>query len=205
MPWPTRENPSNVTGRRCLLLLLTWSMYCGCRPKESADGPDHLQSYYDISTFVYDQAHILDSLRPTLHKRATINGSTERAALVPDSAVWMEELDPLLKLDLNEPHLVDLYDVSRSGDVVRYTSRKSGETRVDHLEIGFDNEGLPARVTADIANENPLFSMYRSVEFVFTQVDDAHLLHSYKIAGWQKMALLDTNRIEAFAEVQYGR
>ena len=204
MRWQIRGNPNNVIGRSVFWLVLGSIGLCGCGVEDSATG-ESSRNFYDIEGLVREQLTMLDSIRPSVEKYAEINGDSERNVFIPDSATWREELDPLSGLDLNEPHLYDLYEVWEVQDSgIQYKSIRAKETRIDEVNIAFEGDmEKPAHVTARISSSNPLFSMSRNVAFEFAAMNGLHILKSYSITGWQKMVLLDTNHIRVSSEIMY--
>lgn len=180
-----------------------FGMLAGCSVDSTRPGED-VQVYYDLKGLVRRQVTLLDSIGPTVSKAAEINSQHERVTFKPDSAEWAAELDPLLRLDLNEPHLTDLYDIEVQGNGLQYKSRNPHETRVDLLRIVQSPEtDILEAVYATIGDANPLFSMHRNIYFVFSLKAGHPALTSYSISGWQKMLLLDTNHISVESSIDY--
>lgn len=183
-------------------LLLLW---LSCVEKDSRNS-DEINVYYSIKGLVEQQLAMLDSISPSLIKIAEINGKTEKGQLVPDSLGWVRELEMLHDLDLNEPNLVSAYleenTMNGSDNSISYSSIDPAKTRVDQLTIRFDAaSALPVSLEATISDSNPLFKIFRTLHFRFSESAKLPLINSYSISGWQKMILMDTNRFKINCEV----
>lgn len=166
-------------------------------------------AFYDINGLIDEQVKILDSINPSILKKAILNGKEEVTELTPlDSETWTKELIILKSVDINRSMLSDSYRITESSDSnskkILYTSKYPEKTKVEELSIllSISNQN-PIEIHATVDNKNELFDSSKKLEIEFTTKDDILLLTSYKIEGSQKMISKDSNTYLIEAKIVY--
>lgn len=164
-----------------------------------------IDSYYDINGLIDQQVILLESISPSLLKKATIDGIEEIQELSSLDSTWEKELVIFKSADINKPLLVDSYNIKKAedGTSINYTSKFPKSTSVDSLTIFLDEEKNPKRILASLNDRNTLFLSNKKLEMVFKNHLNQHLLDSYTISGWQKMTSKDSTSYLIKAEVIY--
>lgn len=176
--------------------------------------PDQTQSqktinnYYDINGLIDDQVKALDSISPSLFKKAVIGNDEEVLEFTPFDSSWSKELMILRSADINKPILADSYLTMEIPDTERktiiYTSKYPETTEVDSLSISYHKTILnPLRIYASLSHQNALFTSMKTFDISFLPVNNASLISGYKIRGWQKMISRDTTSYILEAVIKY--
>ena len=183
---------------------MIWSCIPDQNNKTITDNP-----FYDINGLIDEQVKILDSISPSILKKAVLNGKEEFTELTPvDSGTWAKELIIFKSVDINRSMLSDSYMMNESFDSdnkkIIYTSKYSEKTKVEELSILLDTESQnPIEIHATVDDRNELFDSSKKLEIHFITKDDILLLTSYKIEGSQKMISKDSTIFLIEAEIVY--
>lgn len=166
-------------------------------------------SFYDINGLIDEQVKILDSISPSILKKAILNGKEEFTKLTPiDSATWAKELIIFKSADINRSMLSDSYVITESinshSKNILYTSKYPGKTKVEELSVLLGNaDQNPIEIHAIVDNRNELFDSAKKLEIHFITKGGILLLSSYKIEGSQKMISKDSTTYVIKAEIIY--
>lgn len=184
--------------------MISWS----CVP----ENPENAKSdklYYDIYGLIDEQIKLLDSISPSLYKKAVINGIKEESQFVPeDSAAWSKELQIFKSADINKSILGDSYIISESSGLnartITYSSKYPKSTLVDSILIQLaENNHLPLKFHAYLNSKNELYVSSKELEMHFVNKNGKHRLSSYTIEGSQKMISKDSTSYLIEAEIVY--
>ena len=152
--------------------------------------------FFDINGLIDEQIKLLDSINPSVFKKANIDGKEEVSEIKPtDSSEWSKELAIFKAIDLNRSILVDSYDIEKSStnlNFTRYISRYPEDTEVDTLTIEFYSDQNPKRIKAYLEAHNELFQSSKTLDMQFTGHNDISIISAYRIEGWQKMISKDS-------------
>lgn len=166
-------------------------------------------SFYDINGLIDEQVKILDSISPSILKKAILNGKEEVTNLTPiDSATWAKELIIFKSADINRSILSDSYEIAESLDSnskkILYTSKYPEKTNVEKLSIllGIADQN-PIQIHATVDNRNELFDSAKKLQMHFITKNGILLLSSYNIEGSQKMISKDSTTYLIEAEIIY--
>lgn len=157
-----------------------------------------VNTFFDIAGLIDNQVQLLDSIGPSLLKKAIIDGVEENTQFTPsDDTIWAKELMIFKSADINKPKLVDNYDIMETqisgAKIIIYKSKYPDTTQVDSLAISFsDSENKPLTIHALLVSNNTLFESEKTLELSFKDVSGQTILSKYKIEGWQKMISKDS-------------
>ena len=155
-------------------------------------------TFFDITGLIDNQVQLLDSIGPSLLKKAIIDGVEENTQITPsDDTIWAKELMIFKSADINKPKLADNYDIIETqisgSKTIIYKSKYPETTQVDSLVISFsDGENKPLTIHARLVSSNTLFESEKNLELAFKVVSGQIILSKYKIEGWQKMISKDS-------------
>ena len=166
-------------------------------------------SFYDINGLIDQQIKMLDSIGPSMIKKATIGAIEETNRFAPeDSTAWSNEISIFRSIDINKPLLKDSYSISevKKGDNknITYSSKYPSKTIVEELSIQWFEKGeISLKIKANLDSRNPLFKSVRTMEMEFKDVNGLQALSHYKSEGWQKMVSKDSSLYVIEAEIIY--
>lgn len=185
-------------------MVVCWS----CVPEKN-DKAKSVKLYYDIHGLIDEQVKLLDSISPSLYKKAVINGVEEISQFVPeDSAAWSKELQIFKSADINKSILSDSYAITESSEVnvktITYSSKYSESTLVDNLLIQIaENNNKLQKFHAHLNNKNELYASSKELEMYFINENGKHRIAGYSIAGSQKMISKDSAYYLIEAKITY--
>jgi len=187
-----------------LVVLNFWS----CIPEKNKK-VESVKAFYDINGLIDEQIKLLDSVSPSILKKAIIDGEeavTELKHL--DSAGWSKELIVFKSADINRSILSDSYTISESSNteiqILTYHSKYKEKTQVEELSIHLNKENhKPLTIHAVLDNSNELFKSAKTLELHFKEINDLPLITRYKISGWQKMISKDSTSYLIVSELIY--
>ena len=175
---------------RWLIYLVVLSVWA-CVPDQTQNhGTANI--YYDINGLIDVQVKALDSISPSLFKKAIIGDAKEVLEYTPIDSSWSKELMIFRAADINKPILADSYFTVELSDpetkTIKYISKYPETTEVDSLLISYqETRSNPLRIYASLSHENALFTSKKTFEISFLQENNRSLISGYKIRGWQKM------------------
>lgn len=184
-----------------LTLLLAIVFLSSCSQRESAG----TKAFYDIDSLITLQLKSLDGY--TLNKSVEIDRKKEETTFVPDSLQWVNELDIFRQLDqLNKASFRDAYVVTDTRDTnSNLMVREVKATRpVPVSLVRFYYLRTPEdlrRIEAEWTEENPLYVNKRNMTMELERFNDVHLVHRYRIEGFQKMVMSDSVHFVIAGEV----
>ena len=182
---------------------------CSCF-QEQASKIQPNEAFYDIKGLVDEQIKMLDSIGPSIIKKANMGLNEETNQFVPaDSIAWSKEIYIFKSIDINKPLLKDSYTVADEmvGNYrsITYSSKYPSQTIVDNFTIQLTKEGgLPLELYASLDSRNPLYKSVRTMEMRFTNLNGKQVLSHYKSRGWQKMISKDSAQYSIDSEVIYN-
>lgn len=183
------------------MVLFSWS----CVPDQMAI-INTADSFYDINGLIDEQIKMLDSISPSIVKKATIGAEEEMTK--EDPTTWSKEMNIFRSADINKPLLRDSYEVSNISagnfETILYKSKRPDGTIVDELSIELiQGSQKPVKVIARLNSKNPLFNSVKTLEMYFQNIDGKQMLSKYKSQGWQKMISKDSTYYTIEAELVY--
>lgn len=178
---------------RFLFLALAWLML-SCGPRTSAP----IQGAFDVDAFLNSQVTLLSQRGVTLQKRADVNGIGSDSTLVPSATRWGQELDIFRQLNLIGSRLYSetyerdntLDDPQSNLKIQRYRS-KTAPLRELRLYYQDDLRHL-RRLEGEVVEDNPMYLARRALTLEVEEVGGQLILTSYRVVGYQKLALRDT-------------
>ncbi len=178
---------------RFLSLALLWLML-SCGPRTKAP----IQGTFDVDAFLNAQVKLLSQRRATLQKQADVNGVGSDSTLIPSTARWEKELEIFRQLNLIGSTLYsDSYDRDKTLDdpqsnlkIQRYRS-ESAPLRELRLYYQDDLRHL-RRLEGEVVEDNPMYLAARTLILEVEEDGDQLILTSYRVVGYQKLALRDT-------------
>jgi len=174
-------------------------------PDQSNVG-NQTNTFYDIEGLIDEQIKLLDSIGPSIIKKATVGLDEEINR--DDGADWSNELLVFRSADINKPLLRDSYEISNTSKgnfrTTLYISKSPGETTVDKLSVQkIGNSEKAVKIHARLDSKNPLFGSAMTLEMDFQSLDGKHLLTRYASHGWQKMVSKDSTYYSIETELVY--
>lgn len=178
---------------RVLSLALLWLML-SCGPRTSAP----IQGAFDVDAFLNAQVNLLGERGATLEKRADVNGVGSDSTLIPSAVQWEKELEIFRQLNLIGSRLYsDSYDRDNTLDdpqsnlkIQRYRSA-TAPLREFRLYYQDDLRHL-RRLEGEVVEDNPMYLAARTLTLEVEEDGDQLILTSYRVVGYQKLALRDT-------------
>jgi len=165
------------------------------------------KSFYDIDSLVTLQINALKSTSYALNKSVEIDGEKEQTRFVPDSLQWVNELDIFRQVDqINKASFRDAYVVSETRDTnSNLTVREIRAQRPIPVSlVKFYYLRTPddlRKIEATWTEENALYTNTRKMVMELERFNDVHLVHRYRIEGFQKMVMNDSVRFVIAGEV----
>ncbi|MCK5702273.1 MAG: hypothetical protein KAI29_14005 [Cyclobacteriaceae bacterium] len=178
-----------------ILFLLGFAWSCGPVKNKKTETAS---TFFDIAGLIDNQVQLLDSIGPSLLKKAIIDGVEENTHFTPsDDDVWAKELMIFKSADINKPTLADIYETKETrisgSKIIIYKSKYPETTQVDSLAISFStSKNKPLTIHARLVSSNTLFESEKTLELAFKAVSGQIILSKYKIEGWQKMISKDS-------------
>lgn len=163
------------------------------------------KTFYDIDSLITLQLKSLDGY--TLSKSVEIDRKKEETTFVPDSLQWVNELDIFRQLDqLNKASFRDAYVVTDTRDAnSNLMVREVKATRPVPVSLVrfyyLRNPEDLRRIEAEWTEENPLYVNKRNMTMELERFNDVHLVHRYRIEGFQKMVMSDSVHFVIAGEV----
>jgi hypothetical protein len=165
------------------------------------------KSFYDIDSLVALQIETLKNAGYELNKSVEIDGQKEQITFVPDSLQWVHELDVFRQLDqVNKASFRDAYVVTDRRDInsnlmVREVKANRpvpvSLVRFYYLRTPEDLRKIEATWT----EENTLYVNTRTMTMELERFNDVHLVHRYRVEGFQKMVMSDSVHFVISGEV----
>lgn len=188
---------------RWLILLIGLTCW-SCAPESDKEKST---TFYDINGLIDEQIILLDSISPSILKKAIIGGKEENTQFTPiDSADWSRELSIFKSADINRSMLIDSYNIITAVDnsATIYKSKYPEDTEVETLSVKFDKSTLkPLEIHAIMDNSNELFNSTRTLEMHFRKLHGKMMLSRYKTEGQQQMISKDSVTYLIEAEIIY--
>lgn len=184
----------------CIILFMT-----GCMPEKLPS--TEKDRFFDVQELMNEQALLLDSLKPSLHKIAHLGDKSDNTVFTPDSADWRREFDIFLELNIDKPVLWDMYeeeefyDSAASAEVLRYKLNDPKAKGVTCLDI-YRRGGQLVMVKGEYREQSLLYVASRKLLIDFS-TSNGPRLSNYSVEGWQKIIFQDTSFYEIKAEVLY--
>lgn len=178
---------------RFLSLVFLWLML-SCGPKAKAP----IQGTFDVDAFLNAQVNLLSQRGATLQKRADVNGVGSDSTLVPSAARWEKELEIFRQLNLIGSQLYSdsydrdnaLKDPQSNLKIQRY---RSATAPLRELRLYYqDDLRRLRRLEGEVVEDNPMYQAGRMLTLDVEEDGDHLILISYRVMGYQKLALRDT-------------
>lgn len=163
--------------------------------------------FYDIDSLVSLQIANLKNSHYELSKFVEIDGKQETVRYVPDSTQWATELDIFRQLDdINKASFRDAYVMSDSRDsnsnLTIREIRAQRPTPVSVVRFYFlQNPSDLRKIEAVWNEENALYKDTRRLTMEFEPSNRVHLVHRYRVEGFQKMVMDDSVRFVIAGEI----
>lgn len=180
-----------------------------CRPGEIPN--DDSVYYYDIRGLLKQQLVMLDTINPTVLKKAVFDGKEEFESFKLDSAGWVSEFELFMTIDLNKPMLYGIYriDTLTKEDgkfVIQYQAREKYPQGLESLKIVYKEQpDMPDYIQAVYQESNPMYRTERKLSLFFKYPYGAPRLASYEILGTQKMIMKPLVSFEVESILNYDR
>ncbi len=184
-----------VQGAWCLVL---GALLIGCAERQNVAQ----RSYFNIDSLVTNQVTAL--AKHQLNKSVSIGSATDQTSFTPDSLQWANELDVFRQLgQVNKASFRDAYVVSDIRDtnsnlmVREFKAQRPVPVtlmRVYYLRTPDD----VGKIEATLVEENTLYSDTRRM---ILELERSHLLHRYRVEGYQKMVMDDSVRFVIAGEI----
>jgi len=182
------------------------ALSASCVNPENGEAENNL--YFNVKGLLDGQIVMMDSLKPSLVKKAVLKGDPDHSTFQPDSAAWARELELFYELDLNKTSLRDKYKIERTfqedfaQQAIVYSSLDEEETAVDQVKIVFEH-GQPRLLEGVYNSKSPLFNSRRNLSIWFAPLDSVNVISAYAISGAQKMVWTDTVYFEIEGKLAY--
>ncbi len=165
--------------------------------------------YYNIDSLITSQLDILNSIKPSITKVATIDSTQDQSTFTPDSTLWANELAVYRHLDvINKPIYVDAYNVSDEQDsnsnlkVRAFTAIK--DVPLKSLRIYYqDTPDKVKRIEASLNEQNSLYYSSRKFSIELDDLNNQMALIRFSVEGTQKMILRDSVNFSISTKVNY--
>jgi len=164
---------------------------------------------FNVDSVIKVQVINLLAQEATIQKTARLNGKETTSSVAPrDTVEWEHELSIFLGLDvLNKPINKEQYISKTEPDpetelMVKSFSTTKKELPVKYLRVYYDQDlSNIQKIEASYHETNTLYKSARLLTMDFAEVDNVHLLSSYRITGGQKMFLDDSVEYEIAATI----
>lgn len=185
---------------RLLLLIIILSYLLGSCDQSNQES---VNMYFSMDSLVNQQINLLLSRKTNLKKSAIINNKSEVIELLPDSVVWVNELDIFRKAEINKAAYVDAFEVISYNDlesglqVLSFDAKEDAPVRF--IRIYYQNEPENIKwIEAEIKEETRVFSQQKKLRMEFRSIGSEIYLSAYSVTGRQKMILSEptTYRLE---------
>jgi len=145
--------------------------------------PDGKKRYFDVAGFIASEAEKLTSLKLPVKKKVMLNGKEEMHVMTVDN--WENELGAFREADINKKSFLGKYEADTALDgsslSVRYSATEEN-FRTRELNIEFNSENNPVKITAVVASSNVLYSSRQQLIY---EPDKG-----YRISGKQSIRFL---------------
>lgn len=175
-----------------------------CAPEQTS-GP----LLFDFDKLIDDQVSQLSQRRRVIEKVANVKGQHSDSTYIPSTEGWMRELEIFRKLSVaNLSAYRKLYQVT-DGVKDKHSNLKIRElvaAKAPVKTIRFyyqDDFSRLRRLEAELVETNWLFENARQLRLDFDEEDGQLLLHSYTMAGYQKMVFSDTVKFAVSGSVDW--
>jgi hypothetical protein len=180
---------------RVFSVVLLW-LIAGCGPRSSST----VQGTFDVDAFLNAQVGLLSQRGVTLQKQAAVNGVGSDSTLVPSAARWTKELEIFRQLNQIGSRLYsDTYDRDNALDDPQSNLKiqrfSSATAPLRELRLYYqDDLSHLRRVVGEVVEDNPMYAAGRTLTLEIEEDGAQLMLSSYRVVGYQKLALRDTAR-----------
>jgi hypothetical protein len=173
----------------CLLVTLVALSLFSC-DSETENDRDQGRAFYDVAGFIHDQSIQLNEIKPTVVKTTRMGDESNK--LSATEIDWQKELELFSQADLNKPAYRQSYLVSRpDSSTYQYTSKEGDRLSVRSLRIVVDSTNMPLYIKAVMKAENKLYTSEKIIEMHCRRVKNLLRINSYRVEGFQKLAMMD--------------
>ncbi|MDB5263384.1 MAG: hypothetical protein JWQ14_2667 [Adhaeribacter sp.] len=162
--------------------------------------------YFDVATFIQQQATLLNKEKPVVTKTVSENGAVAETKKVSNSD-WRKELETFGELDINKPAFRNSYTSTRQQNpatgltTLTYRKKPGYDGTVQYLIIYTDSTGQVVRLRGLQETQNVLLLSRRELELRCHTKKGGSRVISYNIQGLQKPVIFDTLRYAVFAKI----
>ncbi|GEM_PF-4073058 len=179
--------------KRYLLLLLGLGILAACRP--AAEGAAEKTRFYDLQSFLNEEAGRYSEGRYRMITRAGVNGQYESDTLIAaDSSAWCRLFHLLIESDINKDALRSRYKMESSesagGKMTRYEALDEGLS-VRQLSVE-EKDGNIWRIALLLDEKNPVYHSRQKILYVRDSI--------YRIEARQRVMLASPDSF--FVEVR---
>jgi hypothetical protein len=165
----------------------------GC--DNAANQPSARPAYFDVAGFVNAQIQTLTAQKPPVDKNAIIKGQSNHQ--ISRDIDWAKELALFLEADINKPAFRNSYAINRPDSLTYEYTLKPTEERltVRELTVRLDpKSGKPARLTALLKTENPLYTSERHLLLESAPSSPSTFgVYHYQVEGFQQLTYFHRN------------
>lgn len=181
---------------KTILFTLLLLVGASCAPtSRKAESPE-----LNIDTLLARQVRILAEGHVTLTKSAEVSANRTDTTFAPDYSEWQSELQVFDALGILDQRLYqgtyrieDPIDDPQSNLQIRRYTNHNAPLRL--VQVSYQGEFMRIRQIMGIVEENnPLYAARRELTLRFDDIHGTPALASYRIHGFQKVALRDTVR-----------
>ena len=177
-------------------------LLAGCGDASPAAPASRQPLYFDTKGLLNKQIAQLNQRQAAVVKRVNLRGGSVETVRVP-AVKWADELQIFFQADINKAALRGAYRVDSvalpAGLVQRSYTRRPGQANAPVAQLVVVEQGaVPQEITADIIQNNPLFSARKTLRL---RLQHGQLRH-YEVVGTQKLILFDTLRYAAAGAIE---
>jgi hypothetical protein len=175
-----------------LAFILVFNFSCN----SSERGQKDTKTYFDLKGFVNEQITYLSARKPLVVKTLFADGKSEKHS--SKEINWSRELELFVQSDINKPAYQKSYKVTRPDSLTYIYTLNAGETLpVQQLTISLDSTSkMPRTVRASVLSKNRLYESKKDIEFQCGAYSGKWSILSYRISGYQKLAVWDAKRFD---------
>lgn len=183
-------------------VVLIFSLH-GCQ-----NSTERSATYFD--SLIVTQINRLSEAKPSLTKRATMDGKTDISTSHPSPATWQNELEVFRQLALFERPtfsksylVVDGLKDEKSNLLIKQYASKD-DIPIPLLKLYYyDHFVNLRRIEATYHKENALYSTSRHLVLEFEEIKGKPWLSAYAVDGFEKVVLSDSVKFSVDSRINY--